>query len=552
MNMAVSPKTLTTPVKSERYSTVAIVLHWLIAAAIAAQIFLGWRMEDLNGLGRSLLLQVHKSVGISILVLTAARLAWRLYKSPPPHHHLTPVEHHLSHWVHVGFYTALMALPLTGWAMVSLEKSGGMTVFGGLMWPAFPLLTALPGGVQDTLAEVFNNTHSILVWIMLGLLGLHVAGALKHHFISRDPTLSRMAPGVKPGAIVDARLLSIPLVVAGVAALVYLPKPPEAKARPAPASLAVADIYLDVTQPALDRRCSSCHSDDQSRGGLSVTSYDALMHGGRGGAVIKPGDAKDSDLFRRITLSPTHKEYMPKGEKPPLSADQIAAIEVWINAGAPRSGQIGSLKLSDAQKAILQKALPKRDDGDDSGLPVNSAMQALPTVAVADGLAVTSLESSGFIVRRIDKTTNLVDVDFSGLKPMTDADLAALARIGPQILSLNLRKAGVTDAQLKTIAQWKNLRELRLQDNAITDAGLAQLSGLTQLEELNLVSTKVSDAALTTIAGFKALKTVFLWNTEVTQPGFDRLRAEHKDLTVMGGVKPADVVKDTVLRQPQN
>ena len=111
-------------VHSDRYSTVAIAFHWLIAGSIVLQLALGWHMGDLTGLGRSVLLQIHKSVGISILLLTLGRMLWRMVNPPPPHgSNLTRIERIASHWVHMGFYAALLLLPLTGWAMVSLERA---------------------------------------------------------------------------------------------------------------------------------------------------------------------------------------------------------------------------------------------------------------------------------------------------------------------------------------------------------------------------------------------------------------------------------------------
>ena len=181
--------------KQTRYSSVAIILHWTIAAALALQIVLGWRIGDVEGVTRTAVLQLHKTIGVTILVLTVVRMIWRMTKKPPAmDSSLTPIERFASHWVHMGFYAALMALPLTGWAMVSAQRVGAMKLLGGLRWPDFPIVTALPGDLQDTLADLLDKSHSALVWVMLGLIALHVAGALKHHYISKDPTVSRMAP----------------------------------------------------------------------------------------------------------------------------------------------------------------------------------------------------------------------------------------------------------------------------------------------------------------------------------------------------------------------
>jgi cytochrome b561 len=543
--------------RQAHYSSVAIVLHWTIAAGIILQLALGWRMEDLEGPGRSLFLQIHKSVGIAILVLTFVRLGWRLANPPPATDaKLDALESRLAHLVHLGFYGALLALPLTGWAASSLERSGGMKIFGFLTWPDFPLVSFIPGKLQDGLAELTFNAHSLLVWAMLGLLALHIAGALKHQFITKDATLARMAPGAKPGAWAEPRLLAIPVIVAALAALVYGPKPPEAPVRPRPASLAQADIYLDIVGPALDRRCSSCHSDDQSRGGLSVTSYASLMHGGREGAVITPRDSTHSELLRRVHLPSSDKQYMPQGDKPPLSPEQIAGIAVWIDAGAPAGGKVGALKLTGAQKAVLASAL--RLDGDAAGDGAAATTTgfdenaALPKVEPGDAAAIKALESTGFIVRPVAADSNLLDVDFTVKRTIGDADLANLKKIGAQILRLNLHWSGLTDAQLKTVAGFPNLRRLRLDYTNVTDAGLPALAGLKALNNVSLTNTKVSDGGVASLTALPKLRRVYVWGSGVTPAGVKSLKAAKADLSVDGGLTRADVPAPGPLMQPVN
>ena len=540
-------------VHSDRYSTVAIAFHWLIAGSIVLQLALGWHMGDLTGLGRSVLLQIHKSVGISILLLTLGRMLWRMVNPPPPHgSNLTRIERIASHWVHMGFYAALLLLPLTGWAMVSLERAGGMKIFGGLTWPGFPFASALPGALQETLTGVFDQTHDILVWVMLGLLALHIAGALKHHFVSRDATLSRMAPGVKPGAFTDPRLLAIPLVAAIFAAGVYLPKLPELASRPKPKDLASTDIYLDVVGPSLDRRCGFCHSDDQSRGGLSLTSYDSIMQGGRGGPVVMPGQPDRSDLYRRIALPTDHKDFMPKDGKPPLSQSEVAAIRWWISQGAPRSARVSSLKLSPEAASALKSVLGGGDDeqAGNGGGPSQGA--ALPTAPAADMALVDKAVADGFIVRKMDVNSNLMVADYISVKPVTDAAMADLAKLAPQILQLNLRHAGVSDAMVKTIVGFPNLRNLRLEGNPITDAAAKDVAGIKTLAYLNLVNTKVTDAGFAEVTQLPKLERIFVWGTPITPAAIDKLKAGRKDVFVDTGVTAKDVVVDAKVMVPAN
>lgn len=210
-----------------RYSTVAIVLHWAIAAGVVFQLLLGFRMQDFEGVAHAGFLQLHKSVGIAVLLLSVARLAWRRAKPPPAHGaELSPLERRLSGWVHAGFYGVMIGAPLTGWALVSMTRAGGpFRLFGAIPWARIPGLASVRGGANEQLAGLFDNAHLALVWLALGLLALHVLGALKHHFVSGDAVLGRMAPGARPGRLLQPWLIAIPLGVLGLLAAAYAPSP---------------------------------------------------------------------------------------------------------------------------------------------------------------------------------------------------------------------------------------------------------------------------------------------------------------------------------------
>ena len=103
-----------------RYSTVAVLLHWTIVALLVWTVLLAWSAEDLKGMAKMGPLQLHKPIGITILLLTLVRLAWRRIMPPPAlSAHLKPWERTLARTAHALFYVLLLAIPLTGWAMVS-------------------------------------------------------------------------------------------------------------------------------------------------------------------------------------------------------------------------------------------------------------------------------------------------------------------------------------------------------------------------------------------------------------------------------------------------
>jgi Planctomycete cytochrome C/Leucine rich repeat len=331
--------------------------------------------------------------------------------------------------------------------------------------------------------------------------------------------------------------------------------PADAGPRPKPADLASADVYLDVVQPAFDRRCLSCHNNSKKSGGLSVATYEALIKGGSKGRVITPGNPSASDLFRRVNLTPGRTDFMPKDGKTPLDKNEVAAIGWWISQGAPKSATVGSLNLTAEASSAIQAMI-----GAAGGVGVEEEEEAaaaspdeapLPQMAEADKAAVAKVVQEGFIVRKVAKGSNLVDVDYVSANPVTPDMINGLASFGPNILRLNLRRAGVTDSEVKTVAGFPNLRRLRLEENAITDTAAADIAGLKNLTYLNLTNTKVTDAGLDQVSTLPKLSRLYVWGTTITPAAVNKVNAACK-VTVYAGLTANDVPVESKIITPAN
>jgi cytochrome b561 len=174
-----------------RYSAVAQVFHWIIAALIVTQFVLAWLADDLPlGVHKLALLARHKSFGMTVLMLAILRLLWRL-KNPPPTlpPGMTPIERLLARVTHIGFYVLLFAMPLTGWTMSS-AKNYSVSWFGLFTWPNLI-------GKNEAAFDFLRSTHEILSDVLFAFAVLHILGALKHHFWNKDDALLRMLPFTK-------------------------------------------------------------------------------------------------------------------------------------------------------------------------------------------------------------------------------------------------------------------------------------------------------------------------------------------------------------------
>lgn len=219
-----------------RYSTTAIVLHWGIAALLLFQISLGWRLEDLpKGVAQFNGYQLHKSVGIAILLLSVLRVAVRFIKPRPAPVTGSAAAVLLAKAVHALLYAVMIGGPLTGWIIVSTAKIRLQTMlFGVVPWPDLP--------VGAGMHEPAEGLHGLLGFVGFLLIVLHVAGALFHHF-KRDDILARMMPG----AVRSRRALHIAaaIVVVGAVLAVMFGKAislgAAAPAAPAPSEPAVEE-----------------------------------------------------------------------------------------------------------------------------------------------------------------------------------------------------------------------------------------------------------------------------------------------------------------------
>lgn len=175
-----------------RYTRTAITLHWLVALLIIATFPLGLYMSDLPlSPTRLKLYSYHKWIGITVLILVVLRLGWRLYHHPP----LLPAtmprwQQAATHGMHHLLYLLMLVVPFSGWLMSSAK--GFQTVWFGVL--PLPDLVAK----DKALGELLTEVHESLNWILFVVVSLHVAAALKHHFIDRDGLLQRMSLRRKP------------------------------------------------------------------------------------------------------------------------------------------------------------------------------------------------------------------------------------------------------------------------------------------------------------------------------------------------------------------
>lgn len=204
--------------RTTRYSRSAMFLHWGIALLIVFNFALGERTEELErGPELFWVMQLHKSVGITVLLLSLWRLGLRLMTPRPAKVADSPLAQLLSSAVHWGFYVAMIVVPLSGWIIVSTAKVQLPTMlFGTIPWPHLPI------GGHDA-HEAAEEVHEIMAKLMIPLLALHIIGAIRHQFLLKDALLERMVPARRVGA--TGLVLLLASLIGAFALAMNLPAP---------------------------------------------------------------------------------------------------------------------------------------------------------------------------------------------------------------------------------------------------------------------------------------------------------------------------------------
>jgi cytochrome b561 len=176
------------------YTRTAVALHWILALLIIGNLAFGLYVAGLPISPAKLrTISWHKWVGVTILLIAAVRLAWRLrHPAPALPSTMAPWEQRAANAAHVLLYVLFFAAPITGWLFSS--AAGFPVVYFGLL----PLPDLVPKNRE--LADALRAAHKWINYTMAAVIVLHAAAAVKHHFHDRDDVLVRMLPFLRPPA----------------------------------------------------------------------------------------------------------------------------------------------------------------------------------------------------------------------------------------------------------------------------------------------------------------------------------------------------------------
>jgi len=304
-----------------------------------------------------------------------------------------------------------------------------------------------------------------------------------------------------------------------------------------------ANVYADIIQPIFESKCYSCHNKSKKKGKLRLDEPAFILKGGKDGEVIKPGNADESEMMKRLLLPRNDEHHMPPKEKSQLKDNEIALIHWWIATGATFDKKTKELEQPEKIKPILlslQKQVKK--------IPPD-VPQAM--VEKADEKALQKLKQRGIVVLPVAQNSNYLTVNFITIDTITYNDVALLLSIKKQLVWLNLSGKKISDTLLSSITQLANLTRLQLDNTLITDKGLASLRPLINLQYLNLVGTKVTGNGIMQLKGLPKLQAIYIYKTFITASEWPTLKRTFPNVTLdTGGYYVPILESDTSIVKP--
>lgn len=299
---------------------------------------------------------------------------------------------------------------------------------------------------------------------------------------------------------------------------------PVLQARTVAVSLEDAQVFDHLILPILEKKCTSCHNASKSKGELLLTTQENFLKGGKTGVIFVGGNPEESLIFQRMHLPLDNEEHMPPTNKPQLTAEEKALIAQWIKSDLPFETRVASLPSTDSLRMMAVNFLKP------------TSVEEVYDFPHADAETVQKLNNEYRVLTPVSRDSPALDVTLFSKANYTNTSLEELLEVGEQIVSLNLAKMPVTDAEMKTVAQFKNLTRLNLNFTEISGQGLEQLESLKKLRHLSLSGTSVDLASLQFVMkDLSSLHSVTVWDTPITAAEVKNLRKEHVGINLVAG-----------------
>jgi predicted CXXCH cytochrome family protein len=317
---------------------------------------------------------------------------------------------------------------------------------------------------------------------------------------------------------------------------------PILQARTVTVSFEDAQVFDHLILPILENKCTSCHNNSKSKGDLLLTNKEDFLKGGKTGVIFVGGNPEESLIFQRMHLPLDDEEHMPPANKPQLTAEEKALIAQWIKSDLPFETRVATLPATDSLRMMAENFLKP------------TSVEEVYDFPQADAGTIEKLNNEYRVLTPVSRDSPALHVTLFSKANYSSASVEELVAVSEQIVSLNLAKMPVKDAEMKTLAKFINLNRLNLNFTEISGQGLEQLKSLKKLRHLSLSGTSVDYKSLQSLMkNFSNLHSLTVWDTPITPAEVDKLRKEYVGIKLVAGrVETAEDILQLNLPQLAN
>jgi hypothetical protein len=391
---------------------------------------------------------------------------------------------------------------ITGW-ILSLTDDYDKTLVSWHMWMGISVAFVSLLLYAKTVNPRFGISKKLLTLILLTLILVtgHLGGSLTH---GSDYLTKPLADVFGKDTLANAVIKPIP-------------------------NVQEAYIYSDVVRHILQTKCYSCHGENKQKGKLRMDDSLLLMKGGKDGKVIKPGNAKESDLIKRLLLPVDNEDHMPPKEKSQPSENQIALLEWWISQGAGFGRKVKEVAQPDKIIPVLF-ALQKTTVTEKEAMDI-----PLAKVEEADLAVIEKMKSRGIVILPVAQNSHYLQANFVTDTLISNEDLHLLSSVKKQLIWLKLGYTNISDSNMAAIGQMENLTRLSLEHTPISDNGLRALPSLQHLQYLNLVGTAVTLQGILQLKNLQSLRSLYLYQTKINRKDWSSIQNAFPKTTIDSG-----------------
>lgn len=291
--------------------------------------------------------------------------------------------------------------------------------------------------------------------------------------------------------------------------------------------LAERQAFDGVVLRILEDHCTSCHNPGKVKGGLRLDTHEGALAGGQSGPVLMSEDPAASELMRRIRRPLDDKKHMPPSGTEQLTADEIALLGWWIEAGLPNEETLRDLGAPPELRTAFARTLPERERRAVEELQTRLAAEYEATLASVRQAVPGVLRAITPGERDLEYTAAIAGTAFG------DEELRELATVSGDLVWLDLSRTGVTDEGLSVVATMEKLERLDLRETGVGDAGVEALATLPKLRTLGLYDTAVADEGLRILQDMESLQRVYVGGASITPEVLNALGTARPDLEIV-------------------